>query len=155
MKITPHLTFDGTCEEALKFYAQCLGGKIVFLMRYGESPMAKEAPKNWPADWGNKIIHARLEAGGQSFAGADAPPHYYYTPQGYSITLDVESPQEAERIFKALSQGARAVTMSLQETFWAQRFAMFVDRYGTPWMINCGKPQTAGASRAAHASARS
>ncbi|HVC09171.1 MAG TPA: VOC family protein [Elusimicrobiota bacterium] len=140
MKITPHLSFNGTCEEAFKFYAKCLGGKIAFLMRYGESPMAKNAPKEWPADWGNKVIHARLTAGGQEFAGADAPPDYYYTPQGYSVTLEVDNAQEAEKIFKALSEGARSVHMPLQETFWALRFGMFVDRYGTPWMINCGKP---------------
>ena len=48
MKITPHLSFDGTCEEAFNFYAKCLGGKIAFLMRYGESPLAKDAPKEWP-----------------------------------------------------------------------------------------------------------
>jgi PhnB protein len=136
MKITPHLGFNGDCEEALKFYAKCLGGKIAFSMTYGETPMAGQAP----ADWAKKIIHATLAVGDQTFSAADAPPPHYRKPQGTTVTLDVATPAEAERLFAALSEKAE-VQMPIQETFWAQRFAMLTDRFGTPWMINCGKPR--------------
>ena len=59
---------------------------------------------------------------------------------GFTVNVSVDTPAEAERIFNALIDGGR-VHMTMQETFWAQRFGMLVDRYGTPWMINCEKPQ--------------
>ena len=59
--------------------------------------------------------------------------------QGFSVTLSIDEPAEAERVFAALSAGG-TVTMPIQETFWARRFGMLVDRFGTPWMINCEKP---------------
>ncbi len=70
--------------------------------------------------------------------GADAPPDRYQTPQGFSVAVHLGDAEEAERIFNALANGA-TVQMPLQETFWALRFGMLVDRFGTPWMINCGK----------------
>ena len=56
--------------------------------------------------------------------------------QGFSTTLNVDSIAEAERIYNELKEGG-TVKMALQETFWAVRFAMLVDRFGIPWMINC------------------
>ncbi len=67
---------------------------------------------------------------------SDAPPQYHKTPQGFSVSLHVKTEDEAERIFKALAEGG-TVTMPLEKTFWAARFGMLTDRYGTPWMINC------------------
>jgi len=29
----------------------------------------------------------------------------------------------------------------MTETFWAYKFAILVDRFGTQWMINCMKPE--------------
>jgi PhnB protein len=134
MKLSPYLTFDGDCETALKFYAKHLGGKIEMMMTWGESPMgAKMTP-----DMGKKIIHATFSLDGQTIGASDSPVGYYQKPQGFSVTLDVKTPDEAERVFKALSEKG-AVTMELAETFWAKRFAMFTDQFGTPWMINCGK----------------
>ena len=135
MKINPYLNFDGTCEEALAFYAKALGGKVVMKMTWGESPMASKMP----AEWGKKIIHATFELDGQTLGAADSPPGYYKTPQGLSITLNIDAPAEADKVFKLLSENG-SVQMPCQETFWALRFGMCVDRFGIPWMINCGKP---------------
>lgn len=134
MKLNPYLSFDGRCQSALEFYAKILGGKILMSMTWGESPMGKDMPPGWE----NKIIHATLVVAGQTVGASDAPPGYYQKPQGFNVTLDFDKPEEAERIFKLLSEKG-AVTMPLQETFWARRFAMFTDQFGTPWMINCGK----------------
>jgi PhnB protein len=134
MRISPYLTFDGRCEEALKFYEQALGAKIVAKFPYEGSPMAQQIP----ADWRDKIMHARLALGEQVLMGSDAPPDRYERPQGFSISLDVATAAEAERIFAALSKDG-AVRMPIQKTFWAERFGMLVDRFDIPWMVNCEK----------------
>jgi PhnB protein len=134
MQLNAYLMFKGQCEEAFSFYEKCLGGKIAFKMTYGESPAAKQAAP----DWQKKIVHERLEVSGQVLMGSDAPPDRFQKPQGFSVSIGVDTPAEAERIYKALSESGE-IWMTIQETFWAQRFAMFVDKFGTPWMINCEK----------------
>jgi PhnB protein len=134
MQLNPHLAFNGQCQEAFRFYEKCLGGKVVFMMTYGDSPMADQVP----ADWGKKIIHATLALGDQRLTGADEPPEWYKKPQGFSVSLNVGAAAEAERIFHALAENG-TVQMPLQETFWALRFGMLVDQFGTPWMVNCGQ----------------
>lgn len=134
MQINPYLTFNGQCEEALRFYEKCLGAKIAMMMTYGESPMASQVP---PA-WSGKILHATLALGDQTLGAADVPTGDYQKPQGFSVTLNIEEPSEAHRIFETLVEGG-TVQVPLQETFWALRFGMLIDQFGTPWMINCGK----------------
>lgn len=132
MQLNTYLSFNGQCEEALNLYAKCLNGKIAFMMKNGESPMADKMPDELK----NRVMHATLHFGDQVIMGADAPPQYYSQPQGFSVSISVKEVAEAERIFNALSAGG-TVKMPLEKTFWAERFGMFVDRFGTPWMINC------------------
>lgn len=135
MQINPYLSFNGKCAEAFTFYAQVLGGENVMMMTYGESPMAAQTA---PEDR-DRIMHARLKAGDMVLMGADAPPQFYQPAQGMVVSLSVDAPAEADRIFKALCENG-TVRMPIQETFWAQRFGMLIDRFGTPWMVNCEKP---------------
>ena len=135
MNVTPYLSFDGTCEEAFKFYEKCLGGKIAFMMTWGESPMADQAPPGW----GGKIMHTTLTVGDQKLQGADVPAGQYEKPRGIELSLGLNDPAQAERIFAELSEGG-AVNIPLAETFWALRFGEVRDRFGTPWIINCEKP---------------
>jgi PhnB protein len=136
LKLIPYLTFNGQCDSALKFYERCLGGKTLMKMTYGESPLAKQMPP----DWGTKILHATFAVGDQTLGAADALPERYQKPQGISVTLNIDTAAEADRIFNMFAENG-TVQMPIQETFWATRFGMVVDRFGTPWMINCGKPQ--------------
>ena len=135
MQLNPYLSFDGQCEAAFKFYERCLGGKIAFKMTYGESPMAKDTPK----DLHNNILHARLMVDDKVLMGADALPGRFEQPKGFFVTLNPETPEKAERIFAALSEKG-TIHMPIQETFWAQRFGMLNDQFGIPWMVNCEKP---------------
>ena len=135
MQTSTHLHFNGNCREAFDFYARTFGGKIVFSMTYGESPAAGQTC----AQSRDKIIHARVDFGGQYLLGCDTSGEDYHTPQGFNVMAAVEQPAEAERIFATLADGGK-VTMPVQETFWAQRFGMVTDRFGTPWMVNCEKP---------------
>jgi PhnB protein len=138
MSINPYLTFDGRCAEAFAHYATLLGGKVTFKMTYGESPMGEMTPP----DWKEKIMHSTLEFPDRLLQGADAPPDRYEAPKGISIAIALSDVAEAERIFAGLSDGGTTV-MPLQETFWAARFGMVVDRYGIPWMVNCEAPRPA------------
>jgi PhnB protein len=135
MKWNPYLSFNGQCEEAFKFYQKILGGKILMMMTYADSPMAAQAP----AGMGRKVIHATFALDDQTLSGADVPPDRYRQPQGFSVVANLDTAVAADRIFSALSENGE-VQMPIQETFWALRFGMLVDRFGTPWMINCGKP---------------
>lgn len=137
MEMNPYLGFAGNCQDAFKFYEKALGGKIVAMITYAETPMAGEMP----ADWRGKIIHARITVGDRVLMGSDAPPDRYKQAAGMSVCFSVDQPVEAERVFKALSDGAK-VEMPIAETFWARRFGMLTDRFGVPWMINCEHPNT-------------
>lgn len=135
MKSNPYLTFNGNCEEAFKTYAEVLGGEIVAMITHVDTP----AEAHVPAEWRDKILHARLVFGDNLLMASDAPPGRQETMQGFSVTLNVKEPAEAERVFNALAEGG-TVRMKLEETFWAHKFGMLTDRFGTPWMINCEKP---------------
>jgi PhnB protein len=132
MQLNPYLMFDGRCEAAFKFYEKVLGGKIEAMMTYGSSPMAEQTSP----DWRNKIMHARMIVGDKMLMASDAPPDRYEPMKGFSVTISVDDPGEAERVFRALSDKG-TVQMPIQQTFWAARFGMLVDQFGTPWMINC------------------
>jgi len=135
MQMNPYLSFDGKCETAFKFYEKVLGGKVLMMMKYGESPMAAQTPP----ESRDKIMHARLAVGDKLLMGSDAPAQMYEPMNGIQVTLSVDKPAEADRIFGALAENG-SVRMPIQETFWARRFGMLVDQFGTPWMINCERP---------------
>lgn len=132
MQLNPYLMFNGTCEAAFKFYEKVLGGKIEAMMPHEGTP----AEEHVPAEWRKKIMHARLVLGDEVLMASDAPPEHFQPMKGFSVSLNVDKPAEAERIFQALSEKG-SITMPLQQTFWASRFGMLVDQFGTPWMINC------------------
>ena len=125
MRLIPYLQFDGQCEEAFKLYEACLGGKITLMMRYAEAPKSDKAE---PAGWGHKIYHVTLVVGDCTLQGADLPLESYQPPQGFSLNLELQDAAKGERIFKDLAQHG-TVKMQLQETAWAQRFGLVVDRF--------------------------
>ena len=133
MKINPYLVFSGDCEAAFRLYADALGATIERLMTFGESPACADIPANYH----NKVMHVCLSLGDQTLMGSDCPPGVPNGPmQGCSISVNVVSVAEADRVFAALSAGGE-VRMPLDKTFWAQRFGMCVDRFGVSWMVNC------------------
>jgi PhnB protein len=132
MQLNPYLMFNGQCEVAFKFYAKILGGQIVAMMPHEGTPAEEQVPP----EWRKKIIHARLVVGDKVLMGSDAPPARQEERKGFSVTLGIDDPKEAERIFHELAENG-TVRMPIQETFWALRFGMLLDQFGTPWMINC------------------
>jgi PhnB protein len=132
MQMNPYLSFKGQCEAAFKFYEQCLGGQLGAIFRYAGSPIASQVP----ADWQDKVMHGSVTVGEQVLMGADVAPDHYEEPKGFSLSLEITSMTEAERIFHELSQGGKVV-VPLEKTFWAERFGVLVDRFGIQWLINC------------------
>lgn len=135
MELSTYLLFNGNCEEAFKFYEKTLGGKIEMMMPHEGSP----AEASVPPEWRKKILHARMIVGNNVLMASDAPPaHAPKQLEGFSVSLMLNDPIEAERIFRALEEKGK-VQMPFQQTFWAFRFGMVTDRFGVPWMVNCEK----------------
>jgi PhnB protein len=80
------------------------------IMTFAESPMAEQVP----AVHRDKVIHARITFGDQVLMGSDAPPDRYEPMKGFSVSLQVETAVEAEKIFKALSEKG-SVSMPIQK----------------------------------------
>jgi PhnB protein len=138
MQINTYLNFPGTCKEAFEFYARVLNGKIEAMMNHDEVPASAGMPDMGP-EWRSKIIHARLAVGNNVLMASDVPPNRFEAARSFSVNIGLTDAAEAERIFTALSENGRTI-MPLQQTFWAYRFGMCFDRFGTPWMINCEQP---------------
>ena len=131
----PYLSFDGNCAEAMRFYEDALGmgAKLDLMIRGADTPMAEHIP---PADV-DRVMHARIafSDGSMLFAGDACTDVPYGGMNGITVTMNYPTVAEAARAFEALAPGAN-VTMPPQPTFWAKSFAMLVDRYGTPWILN-------------------
>ena len=130
MKLNPHLAFTGSCEEAFNFYQRCFGGELAMMIKWGSTPSAAQVTPEWQ----DKIIHARLVAGDLVLMGSDAPPNCGSASGGAVTVIRADSIEEAERVFNALADGG-ATDMPMAETFFAQRFGMLRDRFGTAWMV--------------------
>ena len=134
MHVNPYLSFDGTTEEAFNFYAKVLGGRIVTIMRFGDVPGCEGLSEKDK----NRVMHAAFEADKVVLLATDATPdHPYEGIRGMSVALQVDTPEDAERIFAGLSEGAKHIEMPIAQTFWSVRFGMLTDAYNIRWMVNC------------------
>ena len=122
-----YVNYRGTCEQAFHYYEQHLGGKITGLVRHGDQPNPQI-----PADWKDKVLHGRIEIAGAVLMGADIPNADPMRSAYLSLTVDTQD--EAERIYAVLTDGGE-IFMKMEQTPFANRFAMFRDRFGTSWML--------------------
>lgn len=127
MRLDIYVNYRGTCEEAFRFYERHLGGTLTALVRHREQPGSDA-----PADWSDKVVHARIEIGGTVVMGADVA-HAEPMRSAY-LTLSLNDEADAERIYELLAEGGE-VFMKLEQTPFANRFAMLRDRFGTSWML--------------------
>lgn len=128
MTLTPYILFNGTCEEALNFYAKAFNGTIKDLRRFEGSPMEGATPDK------QKIMHATFEAPGFVLMASDGNREGA-TGGAIQLSINVEDAGVLDRVFRAMSEGGQ-VTMPLQDTFWGARFGMLTDQYGVSWMFN-------------------
>jgi PhnB protein len=137
MRLNTFLNFGGNCEQAFRFYEQHLGGEITMLMRRAEQP---DQPARW-SGWEQSIQYAIMKIGETELMGSDVEPGRFQPMRSAYLSLTVSGALEAERVYKLLSDGGE-VFMPMEETFFAVRFGMLRDKFGTSWMILALKPQT-------------
>ena len=133
-KLDLYLNYAGKCEEAFRFYEEHLGGRIMSMMRHEE-----HLNPGLPPEYRTKILHAQLELGGTTLMGADIPGAEPMRSAYASLTLDTAA--EADRIYGILADGGQ-IFMKMEETFFAARFAMLRDKFGTSWMLLAERPRT-------------
>lgn len=134
-QLNAYLSFDGQCAEAMKFYAEVLGGKLDALITYGDMPSDEQVP----VEHTGRIMHAHLAHPDFALMAGDTPPGVRFEGmKGVMMTLTYENVTDAKRVFAALAAGG-TVTMPLGKTFWAETFGMVTDRYGTGWGVNGGR----------------
>lgn len=135
MKLHTYLNYGGNCAAAFRFYEKHLGGKIGMMMTYEEMPKTENAPP-MPKD---AIVHASMQIGGTRISGSDVPGDRFQPMRSVYLSLSVDSDAEAERIYKLLAEGGE-IFMPMQDTFFATRFGMLRDKFGTSWMIIHERP---------------
>ena len=133
-QLNAYLSFDGSCAEAMNFYADVLGAKVVALISYGQAPSDQPvSPQH-----ADRIMHAQLVHPDFVLMAGDAPPGVPFQGiKGMMMTLTFNDVADAQRVFAAFADGG-SVQMPLGETFWVECFGMVTDRFGTPWGVNGG-----------------
>lgn len=135
MKLHAYLNFGGDCKQAFEFYEKHLGGKITVMMNHNQQPGLNEVP----ADWKEKVMYARMSLGETEIMANDVPGDRFQPMRSVYLSLTVDSIEEAERIHGMLADGGQ-IFMPMEETFFAYRFSMLRDRFGTSWMVINQKP---------------
>jgi len=130
MKLHTYLNYGGNCREAFEFYAQHLGGKILFMMTFDQMPDPSKAPPGME----KAVLHARMDIGETILMASDTPLERFQPMRSVYLSLGVSSDEEAERIHALLADGGE-MFMPMAETFYATRFSMLRDKFGTSWMI--------------------
>jgi PhnB protein len=127
MRLDIYLNYRGNCEEAFRFYEQHLGGKITQILRHDQQPNSKVS-----TEWKDKVLHARIEIGTTVLMGADIPQAEPMRSAYLTLTLNRE--EDTERVYALLADGGE-IFMKMEKTFFANRFAMLRDKFGTSWML--------------------
>ena len=139
--INPYLLFNGNCEEAFLFYKSVFGGEFPYIGKFKDIPEEDDSNKMSEED-GNRIMHVSLPIGNTILMGSDSHPKFGDLRIGdnFSISINTESREEADRIFNGLSAGGQ-VEMPMSDTFWGAYFGMFKDKFGVGWMVNFDEKQ--------------
>jgi PhnB protein len=131
MQVQSYLFFNGRCEEAIEFYKKTIGAKVEMMMRFKEAPAGEHKPSPGTED---KIMHASLRIGDTAVMASDGMAQGKTDFKGFSLTLNPNTEAEAERLFKALSEGGQ-VHQPLIKTFFSPKFGMLADKFGVGWMV--------------------
>lgn len=142
MKLEPYLLFNGTCEEALNFYAKAIGAKTTYLMRYKETPPdVLKAMQPLPDGWNEKVMHACVVIGETTIMAGDTHAGMCNGRavgfNGFSLSITAKDAAATKRLVDALAKDGGKITMPVGPTFWGSpAFGMAEDRFGMSWMVS-------------------
>jgi PhnB protein len=134
MKVQPHLSFQGRCEEAVEFYRKAVGAEVTFMARFKDIP-GPHPPGTIPPGGEDKIMHTSFRIGDSVLMASDGSCTGKGSFQGIQLAIQVNDAATADRVFNGLSEGGQ-VKMPLMQTFWSPRFGMLTDKFGIEWMVN-------------------
>lgn len=141
--INVYLTFNGNCEEAFNFYKSVFGGDFPYIGRFKDMP-PNESGEKPSGEAGEKIMHVSLPISKETMLmGSDTGGEWasnYTQGNNFSISINTDRKEEADRLFNGLSQGGN-VTMPMNKTFWGDYFGMFTDKFGINWMVSFNDQQ--------------
>jgi len=138
MKISPYISFNGNCADAVAFYEKVFNVKAE-IMRYKDAP--KDRGYEVQASTENFVMHAQFELGGEIIMFADMPPEYAVkNGTNIAIMAEFDKIEIAKSAFEALKEGGK-VDMEMQETFWSKCFGSLTDKFGVIWNISIGCPE--------------
>lgn len=132
LRLSPYIVLDGNAREAVAFYQKALNGELKGIMTFGDMPW-----EGMPEEARDRVMHAMIMVGDSELMFSDTYPGQPYQ-QGNQVTVTVQcdTVEEAERVFAALSEGARNIEMPLQKTDWSPAYGSLTDRFGVPFQIN-------------------
>ena len=137
--VNVYLNYDGNCEEAFNFYKSVFGGEFGYVGRFKDMPPSEDGAKAIPEEEGNRIMHISLPISKETaLMGSDTGGEWassYKQGNNFSVSINADSKEEADRLFNGLSQGGH-VAMPLADTFWGSYFGMLVDKFGVNWMMS-------------------
>ncbi len=132
MKAALTIGFNGQCQAAFEFYEAVFNEKVEALFRYSDSPSSSSVPSNWQ----DKIIHGSINIAGMTLVGSDLLDEQYEQKKGFSILLSIDSHDEVEALFSALSCNGEVI-IAPEKTFWSCCYAIVIDQFGIKWQLNC------------------
>lgn len=128
--ISPYLTFNGNCKEALEFYHSVLGGKVEM------HPFSEYYPDEASHPHGEKIMHGMLENHAMSFMASDkALEGEYVIGNHMSMSISGDDAEYLRKAFAGLAEGGSTM-MPLEKQVWGDEFGMLTDKFGIVWMVN-------------------
>lgn len=140
INIEPYLNFNGNCEDAFSFYKSVFGGEFSYISRFEDMPPQEGVPP-MPEEFKRRIMHVSLRVGGIMLMGSDTGGGWapkFVVGNNVTLTLNADNRQEADKLFKKLSEGGKVI-MPMADMFWGAYYGMFTDKFEVNWMITAGK----------------
>lgn len=132
VKLTPYITLEGKAREAIQFYEQAIGAKVLSIITYGDMP---EMSNTFTDETKNMIANAKIQVGEAELMFSDDP---FGSPiaSGKKVTIcittnDVET---SKRYFEALREDGQ-VNLPFQEEAFSPGFGDVTDKFGVTFQI--------------------
>jgi PhnB protein len=133
-----YLNFMGKTEEAFNHYKKVFQTEFSApIMRMGDMPQHEGMPALSDQDK-NKVMHVALPIlNGTQLMGTDmleSMGHKLIEGNNFSINLNLDTKQDADRIFNELSNGEKD-SVAPHDEFWGY-WGTCKDKFGIRWMFN-------------------